>query len=188
MVQAHTCVVHAPQVVKLGEGTYGEAFKSGQVVFKLVPMEGNNLINGWPQKGAGDLLGEAVIAITLSGLTEEADAAGELSGRLNDALRVAECDSGWPQKGAADLLGEAVIAITLSGLTEEADAAGELCRRALPCAAECTSVTSSSNPSAPSLTAAHDVHACLQATSTQATRRPLSRRTGWACAEDPTRR
>jgi hypothetical protein len=65
------------QVVKLGEGTCGEAFKSGGVVFKLVPMEGGNLINGWPQKGAGDLLGEAVIAITLSGLAEEADAAGE---------------------------------------------------------------------------------------------------------------
>lgn len=64
------------QVVKLGEGTYGEAFKSGSVVFKLVPMEGDNLINGWPQKGAADLLGEAVIAIALSGLGEEADAAG----------------------------------------------------------------------------------------------------------------
>jgi hypothetical protein len=65
------------QVVKLGEGTYGEAFKSGGVVFKLVPMEGDNLINSWPQKGAGDLLGEAIIAITLSGLAEQADAAGE---------------------------------------------------------------------------------------------------------------
>lgn len=65
------------QVVKLGEGTYGEAFLSGQVVFKLVPMEGGNLINGWPQKGAADLLAEAVIASTLSSLGEVADAAGE---------------------------------------------------------------------------------------------------------------
>ena len=64
------------QVVKLGEGTYGEAFKAGGVVFKLVPMEGDNLINGWPQKKAGDLLAEAIIASTLSGLAEECDAAG----------------------------------------------------------------------------------------------------------------
>jgi hypothetical protein len=40
--------------------------------------ERDKFINGWHQKGAGDLLGEAVIAITLSGLAEEADAAGDL--------------------------------------------------------------------------------------------------------------
>jgi hypothetical protein len=43
----------------------------------VVRTEGDNLINGWPQMGAGDLLGEAVIAITLSGLAEQADAAGK---------------------------------------------------------------------------------------------------------------
>jgi serine/threonine-protein kinase haspin len=89
----------ALQVVKLGEGTYGEAFKSGQVVFKLVPMEGANLINGWPQKGAGDLLGETVIAITLSGLGEEADAAGEL-----------KCGGGVQMRG---LSGKNIVASSL---------------------------------------------------------------------------
>jgi serine/threonine-protein kinase haspin len=64
-------------VVKIGEGTYGEAFKSGQVVLKFVPMEGDNLINGWPQKGAGDLLGEAVIALALTDLGREVDESGE---------------------------------------------------------------------------------------------------------------
>lgn len=68
----HACV----QVVKIGEGTYGEAFKSGQVVLKFVPMEGPNLINGWPQKGAGDLLGEAVIALALTDLAQERDESG----------------------------------------------------------------------------------------------------------------
>jgi hypothetical protein len=38
---------------------------------------GGNLKFGWFRKGAGDLLGEAVIATTLSGLAEQADAAGE---------------------------------------------------------------------------------------------------------------
>jgi hypothetical protein len=64
-------------VVKIGEGTYGEAFKSGQVVLKFVPMDGSNLINGWPQKGAGDLLGEAVIALALTDLGREVDESGE---------------------------------------------------------------------------------------------------------------
>lgn len=65
-----------PQVVKIGEGTYGEAFKSGQVVLKFVPMQGTNLINGWPQKGAADLLGEAVIALALTDLSREVDESG----------------------------------------------------------------------------------------------------------------
>lgn len=69
------------QVVKIGEGTYGEAFKSGQVVFKFVPMEGCNLINGWPQKGAGDLLGEAIIALALTDLRQDRDDAGEAAAR-----------------------------------------------------------------------------------------------------------
>lgn len=36
-------------------------------------QEGSNLVNGWPQKGAGDLLGEAVIALTLSDLGRQHD-------------------------------------------------------------------------------------------------------------------
>jgi hypothetical protein len=66
------------QVVKIGEGTYGEAFKSGQFVLKFVPMEGSNLINGWPQKGAGDLLGEAIIARALTDLGQDEDETGAL--------------------------------------------------------------------------------------------------------------
>lgn len=66
------------QIIKLGEGTYGEAFKapSSGVVFKLVPMEGDNLINGYEQKKAGDLLAEAIIASTLTALSEECDHTG----------------------------------------------------------------------------------------------------------------
>jgi hypothetical protein len=40
------------------------------VVFKFVPIEGANLVNGWPQKGAADLLAEAVIARALTGLAD----------------------------------------------------------------------------------------------------------------------
>ncbi|WIA16133.1 hypothetical protein OEZ85_012851 [Tetradesmus obliquus] len=94
-------VTDTKEVVKLGEGTYGEAFKSGSVVFKLVPMEGDNLTNGWPQKGAADLLGEAVIAIALSGLGEEADAAGNPYPSHTQAFvkthRVGVCRGPYPQ-------------------------------------------------------------------------------------------
>ena len=31
-------------VRKIGEGTFGEAFKGGDVVFKIVPMEGDLLV------------------------------------------------------------------------------------------------------------------------------------------------
>lgn len=32
-------------VKKIGEGTFGEAFKGGDVVFKIVPMEGSMLVS-----------------------------------------------------------------------------------------------------------------------------------------------
>lgn len=41
-------------------------------------MEGDNLINGYEQKKAADLLAEAIIASTLSGLTEQCDPLGKL--------------------------------------------------------------------------------------------------------------
>jgi hypothetical protein len=36
--------VKLKSVKKIGEGTFGEAFKSGNVVFKIVPMEGSMLV------------------------------------------------------------------------------------------------------------------------------------------------
>lgn len=60
------------QVRKIGEGTYGEAFKCSRSgsVFKIVPCEGERWINDAPQKPVADLMGEAVIALTLSKLRE----------------------------------------------------------------------------------------------------------------------
>ena len=53
---------------KLGEGTYGEAFKAEGVVFKIVPLEGSCLINGFAQMQAFQILAEASISLALSGL------------------------------------------------------------------------------------------------------------------------
>ena len=45
-------------------------------MFKVVPIEGDSLVNGYPQKHAAEMTGEALVALTLSGLREEADAQG----------------------------------------------------------------------------------------------------------------
>lgn len=60
--------VDLDQVRKIGEGTFGEAFKGGTMVFKIVPLEGATPVNGEAQKRAGDILGEVAIALTLSQL------------------------------------------------------------------------------------------------------------------------
>lgn len=65
LLQQHTLL---EGVRKIGEGTFGEAFKGDGVVFKIVPMEGDTLVNGEAQKRAGEIMAEALIALRLSGL------------------------------------------------------------------------------------------------------------------------
>lgn len=55
---------------KIGEGTFGEAFKADQAVFKIVPLEGSLLVNGEVQKRSEEILAEVAIALTLSRLRE----------------------------------------------------------------------------------------------------------------------
>lgn len=57
---------------KVGEGTFGEAFKSGSMVFKIVPLEGDHLVNGEPQKRSEEIIAEASISSALSGLRQKA--------------------------------------------------------------------------------------------------------------------
>ena len=56
---------------KIGEGTYGEAFKSGETVLKIVPMGGETLINGEPQMGCAQIRAEAAVARRLAALRPE---------------------------------------------------------------------------------------------------------------------
>jgi hypothetical protein len=37
-------------IKKLGEGTYGEAYRAGRTVCKVVPFDGDLLVNGESQK------------------------------------------------------------------------------------------------------------------------------------------
>ncbi|KAK9292159.1 hypothetical protein L1049_020118 [Liquidambar formosana] len=55
-------------IVKVGEGTYGEAFKAGKTVCKIVPIDGNLLVNGSEQKKSEELLEEVILSRSLNHL------------------------------------------------------------------------------------------------------------------------
>ncbi|XP_073129587.1 serine/threonine-protein kinase haspin homolog isoform X2 [Henckelia pumila] len=55
-------------ITKVGEGTYGEAFKVGDNVCKIVPFDGNLRVNGEVQKRSEELLEEVVLSCTLNRL------------------------------------------------------------------------------------------------------------------------
>ncbi|KAJ1393300.1 Protein kinase domain [Sesbania bispinosa] len=55
-------------VVKIGEGTYGEAFKVGNYVCKIVPFDGDFRVNGEIQKRSEELLEEVLLSKTLNQL------------------------------------------------------------------------------------------------------------------------
>ncbi|KAL2511778.1 Protein kinase superfamily protein [Abeliophyllum distichum] len=55
-------------IVKVGEGTYGEAFKVGGNVCKIVPFDGDIRVNGEVQKKSEELLEEVILSCTLNRL------------------------------------------------------------------------------------------------------------------------
>ncbi|KAJ4825306.1 hypothetical protein Tsubulata_046577, partial [Turnera subulata] len=55
-------------IVKVGEGTYGEVFKIGNGVCKIVPIDGELRVNGEVQKRSEELLEEVVLSRTLNHL------------------------------------------------------------------------------------------------------------------------
>ncbi|KAL3689692.1 hypothetical protein R1sor_016001 [Riccia sorocarpa] len=55
-------------IVKLGEGTFGEAFKGNGCVVKIVPMDGDILVNGEVQKTAAEIYSEVILTNTLTRL------------------------------------------------------------------------------------------------------------------------
>ncbi|CAN8294702.1 unnamed protein product [Cochlearia groenlandica] len=57
-------------IVKIGEGTYGEAFQAGPCVCKIVPIDGDFRVNGEIQKRADELLEEVILSWTLNLLRE----------------------------------------------------------------------------------------------------------------------
>lgn len=58
-------------IIKVGEGTYGEAFKAGKTVCKVVPFDGDLRVNGEVQKRAAELFEEVALSRTLNHLRED---------------------------------------------------------------------------------------------------------------------
>ncbi|KAL3349861.1 hypothetical protein AABB24_022762 [Solanum stoloniferum] len=55
-------------IAKVGEGTFGEAFKVGENVCKIVPFDGDFRVNGELQKKSEELLEEVILSGTLNSL------------------------------------------------------------------------------------------------------------------------
>ncbi|XP_057963120.1 serine/threonine-protein kinase haspin homolog [Malania oleifera] len=60
-------------IVKVGEGTYGEAFMIGKTVCKIVPIDGDLRVNGEVQKRSEELLEEVMLSHTLNCLRGDED-------------------------------------------------------------------------------------------------------------------
>jgi serine/threonine-protein kinase haspin len=89
-----------PNCCKIGEGVYGEVFmyKSGTthqpIVLKIIPIEGELLVNGEPQKRFDEILQEIVISMELSSLRNGKDLATD--GFVN-VKRVTCVQGAYPQ-------------------------------------------------------------------------------------------
>ena len=81
-------------VAKIGEGTYGEAFKcaSAGVVIKVVPIGGDVVFNGAPPKEFDSMRAEANISLLINRLRDGlAPGANDVAAKLKAKARVVLC-------------------------------------------------------------------------------------------------
>ena len=84
---------------KIGEGTFGEAFKGADgSVFKIVPIEGTMLVNGELQKSAEDIIPEVVVARSLSSLRCRSRTSSEVSAAFVELRGSAVCRGKYPRE------------------------------------------------------------------------------------------
>ncbi|KAL5197410.1 hypothetical protein ABZP36_000922 [Zizania latifolia] len=68
LAEAFSTYCKPESIMKLGEGTFGEAFRAGSTACKVVPFDGTSLVNGETQKKSEEVLEEALICLTLNNL------------------------------------------------------------------------------------------------------------------------
>ncbi|KAG8079584.1 hypothetical protein GUJ93_ZPchr0007g3371 [Zizania palustris] len=71
LAEAFSTYCKPESIVKLGEGTFGEAFRAGSTVCKVVPFDGTSLVNGETQKKSEEVLEEVLLCLTLNNLRSD---------------------------------------------------------------------------------------------------------------------
>ncbi|KOM39302.1 hypothetical protein LR48_Vigan03g268400 [Vigna angularis] len=78
-------------IVKVGEGTFGEAFKVNNYVCKIVPFDGDFRVNGEIQKRSEELLEEVLLCKTLNLLRGKEGASDNLCNAFIDCIEFRVC-------------------------------------------------------------------------------------------------
>ncbi|KAK7397081.1 hypothetical protein VNO78_18248 [Psophocarpus tetragonolobus] len=78
-------------IVKVGEGTYGEAFKVNNHVCKIVPFDGDFRVNGELQKRSEELLEEVLLCKTLNQLRGKGGDSDNLCSTFIDCIEFRVC-------------------------------------------------------------------------------------------------
>ncbi|XP_071725467.1 serine/threonine-protein kinase haspin homolog [Rutidosis leptorrhynchoides] len=82
-------------IAKVGEGTYGEVFIAGGTVCKVVPFDGDSLVNNEIQKKAEDLLEEVMLMLTLNQLRGNNNQTRNVCPTFIQTLSLRVCDGNY---------------------------------------------------------------------------------------------
>ncbi|KAJ9563692.1 hypothetical protein OSB04_008852 [Centaurea solstitialis] len=82
-------------ITKVGEGTYGEVFIAGQTVCKVVPFNGDSLVNGEIQKKCEEVLEEVMLSLTLNQLRGHDDHIHNVCPTFIETLRLRVCEGAY---------------------------------------------------------------------------------------------
>lgn len=82
-------------ITKVGEGTYGEVFIAGEAVCKVVPFNGDSLVNGEIQKKGEELLEEVMLSLTLNQLRGRDDHIHNVCPTFIETLRLRVCTGAY---------------------------------------------------------------------------------------------
>ncbi|XP_020212860.1 serine/threonine-protein kinase haspin homolog [Cajanus cajan] len=82
-------------IVKVGEGTFGEAFKVNNYVCKIVPFDGDFRVNGEVQKTSEELLEEVLLCKTLNQLRGKDGDSDNLCSAFIDCVEFRVCQGSY---------------------------------------------------------------------------------------------